>query len=265
MNPQDEVSIAESSIDESSIGFSRRRLLTGGLTASGLFLAATAFARASFAQDKRKAPEPAPEKDKEKKSGPFELPELPYKEDALAPYISANTMSFHYGKHHSTYVKNLNLAVQNNKFKDMPIEKVIAETYKNDDYVGTFNNAAQAWNHSFYWKSMKPGGGGEPSGKLADRIKKDFGSFEDFKKKFSAAATGQFGSGWAWLVLEKDKLSVMKTANADTPIVQGIKPLITCDVWEHAYYLDYQNKRGDYVTAYLDHLVNWEFAASNLA
>jgi Fe-Mn family superoxide dismutase len=248
--------------DESPIGFSRRSLLTGGLTASGLFLAATALARASFAQEKKKtAAEPA---DKDKKGGPFELPPLPYKEDALAPYISANTMGFHYGKHHKTYVDRLNTAVMNNKFKEMSIEKIIAETYKNDDYVGTFNNAAQAWNHSFYWKSMKPNGGGEPSGKLADRIKKDFGSFDDFKKKFGEAANGQFGSGWAWLVLEKDKLAVMKTSNADTPIAQGIKPLITIDVWEHAYYLDYQNKRPDYVTAYLDHLVNWEFAASNL-
>jgi Fe-Mn family superoxide dismutase len=250
---------------ESSSGFSRRRLLTGGLTASGLFFAAAALSGASFAQDKRKPPaEPAPEKDKEKKGGPFELPALPYKEDALAPYISANTMGFHYGKHHKTYIDRLNTAVKDNKFKEMPIEKIIAETYKNDDYVGTFNNAAQAWNHSFYWQSMKPGGGGEPSGKLADRIKKDFGSFEDFKKKFTEAANGQFGSGWAWLVVDKDKLAIQKTSNADTPIATGGKPLITCDVWEHAYYLDYQNKRGDYVTAYLEHLVNWEFAASNL-
>jgi Fe-Mn family superoxide dismutase len=244
-------------------------LLTGGLTASGLFFAATALASSVLAQEKRKPPPDAggkdKDKDKEKKGGPFELAPLPYKEDALAPYISANTMGFHYDKHHKTYVDRLNLAVQNNQFKEMPIEKVIQETYKNDQYVGTFNNAAQAWNHAFYWQSMKPGGGGEPSGKLADRIKKDFGSLDDFKKKFAEAANGQFGSGWAWLVLDKDKLNVIKTSNADTPIAQGMKPVITIDVWEHAYYLDYQNKRGDYVTAYLDHLVNWEFAAANLS
>jgi Fe-Mn family superoxide dismutase len=206
---------------ETSSSISRRRLLTGGLTASGLFFAATALAGAAFAQEKRKPPADAGGKDKEpeKKGGPFELAPLPYKEDALAPYISANTMGFHYGKHHKTYVDRLNLAVQNNKFKEMPIEKVIQDTYKNDDYVGTFNNAAQAWNHAFYWKSMKPGGGGEPSGKLADRIKKDFGTFEDFKKKFSEAANGQL-SGWGLLVLDKDKLAI-RASNADTPIARG--------------------------------------------
>ena len=250
--------------NEASNGFTRRGLLTTGLTASGLLLAASAWTRAAFGQDKGKpAPEPAA-KDKEKKGGPFELAPLLYKEDALAPYIRANTIGVHYGKHHKTYVDRLNTAVMNNKFKDMALEKVISETYKNEDYVGTFNNAAQNWNHAFYWKSMKSGGGGEPSAKLMDRIKKDFGSFDDLKKKWTEAANGQFGSGWAWLVVDKDKLAVLKTSNADTPIAQGIKPLLTIDVWEHAYYLDYQNKRGDYVAAYLDHLVNWEFAERNL-
>jgi Fe-Mn family superoxide dismutase len=196
--------------------------------------------------------------------GPFTLPPLPYAEDALDPHISAKTMSFHYGKHHKTYVEKLNKAVEGKKLAEMKLEDLIVETAKDPAMAPVFNNAAQAWNHAFYWQSMKPKGGGEPSGKLADRLKADLGGMEGFKKAFAEAANGQFGSGWAWLVVEDGKLKVTKTANADTPIAKGGKPLLVADVWEHAYYLDYQNKRADYVTAFLEHLVNWDFAAANL-
>jgi len=198
-------------------------------------------------------------------TGPFELPKLPYEENALEPHISARTMSFHYGKHHKGYVDKLNKSVEGKKFAEMKIEDVIVETGKDPAMASIFNSAAQAWNHAFYWKSMNPKGGGEPKGKLADRVKADFGGIDALKKKLAEAANGQFGSGWAWLVLEGDKLAVVKTSNAETPIAKGGRPLLVIDVWEHAYYLDYQNKRADYVTAVLDHLLDWEFAASNLA
>jgi len=196
--------------------------------------------------------------------GPFTLEPLPYAQDALAPSISANTMSFHYDKHHKGYVDRLNKMVEGKKLAEMKLEALIVETAKDPGMSGVFNPAAQAWNHTFYWKSMKPKGGGEPSGKLADKIKADLGGFEGFKKAFTDAANGQFGSGWAWLGLRDGKLEVTKTGNADTPIAHGGKPLLVIDVWEHAYYLDYQNKRAEYVAAFLEHLVNWEFAAANL-
>src|SRR5258705_7595339 len=174
-------------------------------------------------------------------------------------------MSFNYGKHHKGYFEKLNKAGEGKKLADMKLEDVIAETGKDPALVATFNSAAQAWNHTFYWKSMKAKGGGEPSGKLADMLKSDLGGLEGFRKEFGDAANGQFGSGWAWLVVESGKLKVVKTGNADTPIAHGGKPLLVIDVWEPAYYLDYQNKRADYVTAFLEHLLNWEFAAGNLA
>jgi Fe-Mn family superoxide dismutase len=199
-------------------------------------------------------------------TGPsFTLAPLPYAEDALAPVISANTIGFHYGKHHKAYVDNLNKAIEGTTFVGQPLEEIIKTTLINPNRTAIYNNAAQAWNHAFYWNSMRPKGGGEPSGAIADRIKDAFGDYAKFRQEFVAAAIGQFGSGWAWLVQDKDKkLKVLKTANADTPMAQGMTCLLTCDVWEHAYYLDYQNRRPDYVNAWLDKLVNWEFAASHL-
>lgn len=188
----------------------------------------------------------------------FDLPPLPYQPNALEPYISATTMEYHYGKHHRTYVENLNKLVKGTEFETMPLEEIIQSTAENPAYVGIFNNASQAWNHTFFWNSMSPNGGGEPKGDLAKRIEKDFGSYDNFRQEFKAAATGQFGSGWAWLVEKDGKLAVIKTSNADNPVAHKIKPIITLDVWEHAYYLDYQNRRVEFVDAYLDHLVKWE-------
>ena len=196
--------------------------------------------------------------------GPFKLPPLPYAENALEPVISARTIGFHYGKHHQGYVNNLNKLVTGTPLADQPLEAVVKVT-ANPDQTAIFNNAAQVWNHTFYWNSLKPKGGGKPTGALAEMIDKSFGGFEQFKAEFAKAATGQFGSGWAWLVKDGDKLAVVKTGNADNPLVHGQKPLLTVDVWEHAYYLDYQNRRADYVTAVLDGLINWDFAAQNLA
>jgi Fe-Mn family superoxide dismutase len=198
-------------------------------------------------------------------SGAFTLPALPYAQDALEPYISARTMSFHYGKHHQAYVNTLNQLVAGAPWATgQTLEKVILESAGKADKAAIFNNAAQAWNHSFFWKSMKPGGGALPSGRMMELIKKSFGGFDQFKKAFVSAAVSQFGSGWVWLVQDGDALKIVKTANADTPIAHGQTVLLTCDVWEHAYYLDYQNRRKDYVQAFLDHLANWEFAASQL-
>ncbi len=190
----------------------------------------------------------------------IELPPLPYAKDALAPHISANTLDFHYGKHHQGYVNKTNKAIEGTPNAAKSLEDIILSADG-----GLFNNAAQVWNHTFYWNSMKVGGGGSPSGKLLDAIKRDLGSIDDCKKKFAEAATTQFGSGWAWLVSKDGKLDVMKTLNADLPMKHGAKALLACDVWEHAYYLDYQNARPNYVQAFLDHLVNWDFAASNYA
>ena len=196
--------------------------------------------------------------------GPFKLPPLPYAENALEPVISARTISFHYGKHHQGYVNKLNKQVEGTPLAEQPLEAVIKAT-ANPDQTAIFNNAAQVWNHTFYWNSLKPKGGGKPTGALAEMIDKSFGGFEQFKAEFAKAATSQFGSGWAWLVKDGDKLAVVKTGNADNPLVHGQKPLLTVDVWEHAYYLDYQNRRAEYVTAVLDGLINWDFAAQNLA
>jgi Fe-Mn family superoxide dismutase len=205
------------------------------------------------------SPEPAPAQD-----GPFRLTPLPYAEDALEPHVSAKTVSFHYGKHHKGYVEKLNKLIAEKQIKAESLTSVIAAAAKDPEQKAVFNNAAQTWNHTFYWASMKPKGGGEPTGKLADKIQADLGGFAEFKKAFAEAANGQFGSGWAWLELKEGKLVVTKTGNADTPVATGGRALLVCDVWEHAYYLDYQNKRVDYVTAFLEHLVNWEFAASQL-
>jgi Fe-Mn family superoxide dismutase len=190
----------------------------------------------------------------------FELPKLPYAMDALAPHISAETLEFHHGKHHATYVNNLNNLIKGGKFENAPLEQIIKEA----GHGGLFNNAAQHFNHSFYWTSMKPRGGGEPGGKVADAIKKAFGDFSEFKKKFSEAATTHFGSGWAWLVQKGDgAVEIVATHDADTPVAHGTRPILTCDVWEHAYYIDYRNARAKYLEAWWN-LVNWDFANSNL-
>ena len=189
---------------------------------------------------------------------PFSLPPLPYEKNALAPHISAETLEFHYGKHHQAYVTNLNKLTEGKPEADKSLEDVIMSSEG-----GVFNNAAQVWNHTFYWNSMKPGGGGAPTGDLLAAINRDFGSFDKFKEEFSNAAATQFGSGWAWLVLEKGKLAVTKTGNAETPITKGLKCLVTCDVWEHAYYIDYRNLRAKYVETFLEKLVSWDFAAAN--
>ncbi|OGV59843.1 MAG: superoxide dismutase [Lentisphaerae bacterium GWF2_50_93] len=196
--------------------------------------------------------------------GAIELPKLPYGENALEPVISAKTMGFHYGKHHKAYVDKLNSLLKDSPLKGKSLEGIIVASAGKEDMAGIFNNAAQAWNHSFFWKSMKPAGGGEPRGKLLELINKSFGSYAEFKKQFADAGAAQFGSGWGWLVQDGDKLKIMKTSNADTPIAHNLNPLITCDVWEHAYYLDYQNRRGDFINAFLDKLVNWDFAEANL-
>lgn len=194
----------------------------------------------------------------------FELPPLPFAQDALEPHISANTLGFHHGKHHNAYVTNLNNLTQDSPLAGKSLEEIIKATAGDAAQAGVFNNAAQVWNHTFYWNSMKSGGGGAPSGDLAGRIDDAFGGLDKFKAEFKAAAIGQFGSGWAWLVVDGGNLEIVKTANADTPIAHGQTPLITCDVWEHAYYLDFQNRRPDYLQAFLDNLVNWDFAAANL-
>jgi Fe-Mn family superoxide dismutase len=194
----------------------------------------------------------------------FQLPPLPYPQEALEPYISARTLSFHYGKHHQTYVDNLNKLVAGTPWAGQPLEKVIRETAGVADKAAVFNNAAQVWNHTFFWQSMKAGGGGKPAGRLMKLIEKSFGSFDEFQKMFVDTAVAQFGSGWAWLVQDGDLLKIVKTSNADTPVAHGQTALLTCDVWEHAYYLDYQNRRKDFVQTFLDHLANWEFAASQL-
>jgi superoxide dismutase, Fe-Mn family len=189
---------------------------------------------------------------------------LPYAQNALEPFISANTLSFHHGKHHKAYVDKANELVANTPLAGASLEEVIMASAKDPAKAALFNNAAQIWNHTFYWHSMKPNGGGAPKGDIAKRIDADFGGMDKFKEAFKQAGITQFGSGWAWLVLDGGKLSIMKTPNADLPMAHGKKALITMDVWEHAYYLDYQNKRPDYITTFLDKLVNWEFAEKNL-
>jgi len=192
------------------------------------------------------------------------LPELPYGKDALAPTISANTLDFHYGKHHRAYVDNLNKLIAGTDLEKKSLEEIIMISAKDSAKAGIFNNAAQIWNHSFYWKSLKAKGGGEPPAALKQKMEASFGSVDACKKEFTAAAATQFGSGWAWLVLDGSNLKIIKTGNADTPLTKNMKPLLTMDVWEHAYYLDYQNRRADYISAVLDKLINWGFAADNL-
>jgi superoxide dismutase, Fe-Mn family len=195
----------------------------------------------------------------------FELPPLPFAKNTLEPHISARTFEFHHGKHHQAYVTNLNNLVKDSPLASQSLEDIIRATAKDESKTGIFNNAAQVWNHTFFWNSMKPAGGGQPAAAVASAINSAFGSFDKFKDEFKQAAATQFGSGWAWLVAEGGKLKVTKTANAVNPMSLGQTALLTCDVWEHAYYLDYQNRRPDFVAAFLDHLVNWDFVAANLS
>jgi Fe-Mn family superoxide dismutase len=192
------------------------------------------------------------------------LPPLPYAENALEPVITAKTLSFHYGKHHKGYVDNLNKLIAGTEYANLSLEKIIASTAGQPEKTAIFNNAAQTWNHTFYWNSLKPQGGGEPPAALKQRLEASFGSVDACKKELASVAVSQFGSGWVWLVLEGKGLKVVKTANADVPLTTGMTPLLTIDVWEHAYYLDYQNRRADYVNAVLDTLINWEFALQNV-
>jgi len=189
----------------------------------------------------------------------FTLPELPYPKDALAPHISAETLDYHHGKHHNAYVVNLNKLVEGKPEANKSLEEIIMSSDG-----GIFNNAAQIWNHTFYWHCMKPNGGGQPTGDVFAAITRDFGSFDKFKEEFAQAATTQFGSGWAWLTLQNGKLAITKTGNADLPMKHGQKALLTIDVWEHAYYIDFRNQRPKYIETFMTSLVNWDFVAENL-
>jgi Fe-Mn family superoxide dismutase len=192
------------------------------------------------------------------------LAPLPFAENALEPVITAKTIGFHYGKHHKGYVDNLNKLVAGTEYAALPLEKIITSTTGKPERIAIYNNAAQNWNHTFYWKSLTPKGGGEPPAALKKQIETSFGSVDALKKELASLAVSQFGSGWVWLVLKGSELKVVKTANADIPMTMGFTPLLTIDVWEHAYYLDYQNRRVDYVNAVLDKLINWEFALQNV-
>ncbi len=200
----------------------------------------------------------------EAKQQEIELPKLPYADTALEPVISAKTISFHYGKHHKAYVDKVNALLKDSPLRGKPLEQIVKASAEKEELKSLFNNAAQAWNHDFFWKSMKPSGGGAPKGKLLEALNASFGSFDNFKKQFVENGVAQFGSGWIWVVQDGTSLKVVKTANADTPITRGLVPLLVCDVWEHAYYLDYQNRRADFLGDFLDKLANWEFAEKNL-
>lgn len=193
----------------------------------------------------------------------IQLPELPYNKDALEPHITSNTLDFHHGKHHQAYVTNLNNLIAGTDFENASLEKIINDSHSDPSKTAIFNNAAQIWNHTFYWDSMCPNGGGKPSGALLSKINETWGSFDEFSKAFVQGGIGQFGSGWVWLVMKDGALSIMKTLNADLPMVHGATALLTCDVWEHAYYLDFQNRRPAYLEVFLANLANWNFAAEN--
>jgi len=195
----------------------------------------------------------------------LKLPELPYAITALEPYISARTLEFHHGKHHAAYVTNANKLIAGTEWDQLQPEAILRQIAGDPKNAAVFNNVAQAWNHAFYWNCMKPNGGGKPTGQLAGKIDADFGSYEKFLAELKNAGATQFGSGWAWLVLDGGALRVVKTPNAGNPLTDGLTPLLTVDVWEHAYYLDYQNKRPDYLSAFVEHLINWEFVGSRLS
>lgn len=256
-------SLSRSNFFNNSPTFNRRRFLTAtmGITclfASGALPAialATTQSSTNLTEDNLK---------KGKHAMTLQFPPLPYAENALEPIISAKTISFHYGKHHKGYFDTLNKLIAGTEFADMPLEKIIAATSGKADRTAIFNNAAQTWNHTFYWQSLSPNGGGNPPANLKKKIDESFGNVDNCLKELSTAAIGRFGSGWAWLVSDGNKLSIISTPNAETPITTPLKPLLTVDVWEHAYYLDYQNLRADYLKSLLGKLINWEFAAKNL-
>ncbi len=194
---------------------------------------------------------------------PFDLPYLPFSKDELEPHITTRTIEFHHGKHHQAYVNNLNALIKDTPLADKTLEEIILTSAKDETKAAIFNNAAQVWNHTFFWNSLKPAGGGQPPASLATALSAAFGSVEAFKEQFKQAGVSQFGSGWVWLVEEEKSLKIVKTGNAMNPLVSGQTPLVTCDVWEHAYYLDYQNRRPDFLQVFLDHLINWEFVLAN--
>ena len=195
----------------------------------------------------------------------IKLPDLPFPQDSLEPYISENTIKFHYGKHHNAYVENTIKLISGTDLEHKSLEEIIMTSFNDEKMVSLFNNAAQVWNHSFYWNCMKPGGGGNPSGSISDKIDDSFGNYKEFLSNFKNTSTSQFGSGWAWLVLKNNNtLDIVKTSNADTPLTAKLKPILTVDVWEHAYYLDYQNKRAEYLDAFFEHLINWDFINSQI-
>ena len=194
----------------------------------------------------------------------FELPKLDYKNDALSPIMSEQTLDLHHGKHHQTYITNLNNFIKDTELVKLSLEEIIKKTSNDKKKSGVFNNASQHWNHNLFWKCMKPNGGGKIPGKLENKINKDFGNVEKFREEFIKAGVTQFGSGWCWLSMQNDKLVISKTPNAENPLIYGMKPLLGCDVWEHSYYLDYKNKRPVYLENFFDKLINWEFVESNL-
>ncbi len=196
---------------------------------------------------------------------PLALPELPYAQDALEPYMSEKTVQFHYGKHHKSYVDKANGLLKGTTLETEDLEDIVRKSAGHDEMAALFNNAAQVWNHSFFWNCMKPGGGGTPEGAVAEAVARDFGGLDGFKEAFAEAATGRFGSGWVWVVLKDGGLDIVSTPNAETPIASALHPILSCDVWEHAYYLDYQNERGKFVNVFLEKLVNWDFVAARLA
>ncbi len=244
---------------------SRRDFLTYSLAAgAGAALFGVPGSRSADAQSlvaEKDTGSVAQARDEKEIAMPFELPPLPYDKGALAPYLSAETLEYHYGKHHQAYVYNLNKLVEVNPEAKKPLEKIIMSAAPG----GLFNNAAQDWNHTFYWNSMRPGGGGEPAGQLSEAIAREFESFAKFKEQFTAAAATLFGSGWTWLALDDRKLKIVQTKDADLPMKHDQVALLTIDVWEHAYYIDYRNARPKYIEAFLEHLVNWDFAAANFA
>jgi Fe-Mn family superoxide dismutase len=239
------------------------------LAVLALFLLLSASACAETEHDSYKKSQPAQgntvkDNDGIPSAAASVLPPLPFAEDALEPLIAANTIRIHYGKHHKGYADKLNQLIAGTELAGLTLEEIITKTAGDESQTAIFNNAAQTWNHTFYWNSLNPHGGGEPPAALKKKIEASFGTVDACKKELAAAATSQFGSGWAWLAQDGDQLKVVKTGNADLPLTKGMKPLLAIDVWEHAYYLDYQNRRADYVSAVLDKLLNWNFAADNL-
>ncbi len=243
---------------------SRRKFLEGSLIAGASLLVARGIADAQ-PKDAPKPVTPPPAPPPVAPSHPsLALPALPYAQNALEPVLSATTLSFHHGKHHKAYFDKLNGLIETTPYKGKSLDEIVTKSATNPKDKKIFNNAAQAWNHTFYWNSMMPKGGGAPTGKLAERITKDFGSYDKFKEQFITTGVDHFSNGWVWLVLDKGKLVIVDTHDADTPVIRKQKPLLVSDVWEHAYYLDYKNLRKDYLTAFVDKLINWSFVEKNL-